>query len=321
MSDSLKCPICGKPTRVYMGNARKDRLCGTHADMLKAGEIEQCAACGAWHRSDVECECKKNIIKTEKPIEQRKQENGQCIICSNDAPNGSLCKECFFEMLEFKDTFDKNMKAFEFNEYYFNLRSRIYSMKTFDYVKTNCKKLMALAVIQKDIHGSEALTDRIVNDIKDIIEKKKPHEKVNISEETRNKDEQKTELIRTEDGHYVKSTGEETIDNILYGIRVIHCYEKIVPISDDEKTVKADWFIPIHDTRHGIYIEYWGMNTKEYLENKERKRAAYKKYNIPLIEIEKDDIKDKSTLETRIIREINSLSKKYFGIEQFLKLI
>ena len=37
--DDLTCPICGEPTRIYMGNARKDRLCPKHADMLKAGEI------------------------------------------------------------------------------------------------------------------------------------------------------------------------------------------------------------------------------------------------------------------------------------------
>ena len=37
--EKLICPICGEPTRVYMGNARKDRLCGTHADMLKNGEL------------------------------------------------------------------------------------------------------------------------------------------------------------------------------------------------------------------------------------------------------------------------------------------
>lgn len=38
--DKLICPICGDPTRVYMGKARKDRLCGKHADMLKNGWIE-----------------------------------------------------------------------------------------------------------------------------------------------------------------------------------------------------------------------------------------------------------------------------------------
>ena len=40
MSEELKCPICGEPTRVYMGNARKDKLCAKHADELKAGKIE-----------------------------------------------------------------------------------------------------------------------------------------------------------------------------------------------------------------------------------------------------------------------------------------
>ena len=39
MSEELKCPICGKPTRVFMGNARKDRLCGYHADMCNRGSI------------------------------------------------------------------------------------------------------------------------------------------------------------------------------------------------------------------------------------------------------------------------------------------
>lgn len=39
MEKGLVCPICGAPTRVYMGNARKDRLCGKHADELKAGKI------------------------------------------------------------------------------------------------------------------------------------------------------------------------------------------------------------------------------------------------------------------------------------------
>lgn len=39
MIDELKCPICGQATRVYMGNARKDRLCAKHADELKSGRI------------------------------------------------------------------------------------------------------------------------------------------------------------------------------------------------------------------------------------------------------------------------------------------
>ena len=34
-----KCPICGKPTSVWYGNARKDGLCREHAQMLKEGNL------------------------------------------------------------------------------------------------------------------------------------------------------------------------------------------------------------------------------------------------------------------------------------------
>ena len=46
------------------------------------------------------------------------------------------------------------------------------------------------------------------------------------------------------------------------------------------------------------------MNTKEYLENKKRKQETYRKYNIYLIEIEKDDIKDHQGLQNRLSNEI-----------------
>ncbi len=255
----------------------------------------------------------------ETPIERQRQEDGNCIVCGEEAPNGSLCRECYYEMLDYKDTFDKNAKIFELKDYYFNLRSNIYRMKNFDYVQSNCNKLMALAVLTKDLFGEQSLTDRVVTDIKDIIEKKSPKEKQTSSEYTKIQDARREEVNRTADGHYVKSYPESVIDDILYDLRIVHCYEKKVPISAEEQTITADWFIPVTDSRHGIYIEYWGMNTKEYLENKDRKRKSYKEHDIPLIEIEKDDYKDRRGLEDRLLSEINSLAKKYFHITDFKK--
>jgi hypothetical protein len=217
----------------------------------------------------------------------------RCIVCDENAPNGSLCRKCWYEMTDFKDSFNKNATVFELKDYYFNLRSNIYRMKNFDYIKSNCNKLMAIAVLVKDLFADESLFDRSENDIKEIIEKKKPQKEQIASEYSNTQDSRKEELLRTADGHYVKSNPESIIDDILYDVRIVHCYEKKVPISDDEQTIMADWFIPITDGRHGIYIEYWGMNTKEYLENKERKRKAYKEHDIPLIEIERDDYKDR----------------------------
>ena len=61
------------------------------------------------------------------------------------------------------------------------------------------------------------------------------------------------------------------------------------------------------------------MNTKDYLQNKERKRKAYREHNIPLIEIEKDDYKDRQGLADRIISEINKLARIYFNITNYLQ--
>lgn len=255
----------------------------------------------------------------ETPVERLRQEDGRCIVCGEDAPNGSLCRDCYYEMLDYKDTFDKNAKVFELKDYYFNLRSNIYRMKNFDYIQSNCNKLMALAVLTKDLFGEQSLTNRVVTDIKDIIEKNLPKEEQKISEYTKIQDARREEVLRTADGHYVKSNPESVIDDILYDLRIVHCYEKKVPISADEQTITADWFIPVTDSRHGIYIEYWGMNTKEYLDNKDRKRKSYREHDIPLIEIEKDEYKDRRGLEDRLISEINALAKKYFRITDFIK--
>ena len=316
----LICPICGQPTRVYMGNARKDLLCGTHADALKSGEI-------TIDEKGLFIDKKRgNILNAnyEKPKKDEKTKvgDGVCIVCGNDAPHGHLCRECYYDMKDYYSaTFDKNSKVFELKDYYFNLKQNIFRMKNFEYIKNNCNKLFALATLVKDIYSDESLSDRIINDIKDIISYKKPKEEQKISEEVLIKDSRKEEVIRTMDGHYVKSNPESIIDDILYELRIVHCYEKKVPIDLDEQTVTCDWFIPVLSNRSGIYIEYWGMNTKEYLSNKERKRKSYKENNIPLIEIEKDDYLDKQGLSDRLLQEINKLAKDRFGVSQFIKAV
>ena len=95
MSEKPTCPICGEPTRVYMGHARKDRLCGKHADELKAGKLEQCPDCNAWHATDKICNCKtKNPPKEEKEIEDKNNEL-TCIICGTPSNGKHFCVKCY----------------------------------------------------------------------------------------------------------------------------------------------------------------------------------------------------------------------------------
>lgn len=300
----MKCIICGKPSGKYY-------FCVNCNKLKDEGKIVKCDQCGKWHKSNEKCSCSVS--------QKDKEQTKTCIVCGKDAPKGSLCSECYYEMKDFKESFDKNAKLFEMKDYYFNLRSSIYRMKTFDYVKSNCNKLFAIANFVKEICKDSSLVDRAENDIVEIITSKKPQQEVVVTEEVKAKDSHREELLRACDGHYVKSDPEVVIDDMLYELRVVHCYEKKVPIDCDEKAIKCDWFIPILNSRSGIYIEYWGMNTKDYLANKERKRKAYKEHDIPLIEIEKDDYKEKGTLSDRLISEINKLAKKYYNVIDFIK--
>ena len=317
----MACNLCG-------GESGKYFLCFKCNKLKDEGKAQKCSGCGQWYYTDKGCKCKANtdkhfeskIVKSlPENVGKNIAEKSVCIVCGENAPNGHLCRDCYYEMRDFKDSFDKNSKVFDMKDYYFNLRSNIYRMKTFDYIKSNCNKLMAIANFVSELYRDASLTDRAINDIKEIIESKKPKEETKVTEEAKEKDSHKEEIRRTCDGHYVKSDPEVIIDDILYENRIVHCYEKKVPIDSDEQTVKCDWFIPVTDNRHGIYIEYWGMNTKDYLQNKERKRKAYKDHKIPLIEIEKDDPKDRSGLADRIISEINKLAREHFNVTDYLK--
>ena len=80
----------------------------------------------------------------------------------------------------------------------------------------------------------------------------------------------------------------------------------------------CDWFIPVNSNMEGIYVEYWGMRKKEYELNKDEKRKLYKEYDIPLIELEKDDYIDVQRLMDIFVVEINRLAKKYYGRKNFI---
>lgn len=89
MEKELKCPICGEPTNVYMGKARKDGLCRTHGMQANKGEIVQCADCGKWNDKDIICDCKKT--KNENKIENELT----CIICGEPSNGKHFCLKCW----------------------------------------------------------------------------------------------------------------------------------------------------------------------------------------------------------------------------------
>ncbi|HEX5337186.1 MAG TPA: hypothetical protein VFW53_02000 [Gallionella sp.] len=90
--------------------------------------------------------------------------------------------------------------------------------------------------------------------------------------------------IRSSDGHMVRSRGEAMIDGLLYENRIVHAYERLVPI---EQAMYCDFFLP----EYNLYIEFWGMESNpKYKARKERKLDLYRQNGLRLIEIKDEHI-------------------------------
>lgn len=255
----------------------------------------------------------------------------ECIICGEYAPNGLLCRDCYYEMKDYKDDFEEqNYDLSDINDYYYNLKNKSYRTNNEDYIYENCIKLFALANLAYELYNKTSLITKVKDDVENIVDEKlSPAEEdlnieldlkkdINILKDAHQNNN--TILLRTIDGHRVKSRGEKIIDDILFMNRIPHAYSMTIAEIDTkiDRSIESDWFIPIIGSGKGIYIEYWGMDKQDYNDNKKEKTELYKKYDLPLIQIEKDEIDDSQALNIRIRREINSLAKeKYKTIVDF----
>ena len=88
---------------------------------------------------------------------------------------------------------------------------------------------------------------------------------------------------RAQDGHYVRSKSELIIDNWLYVSKIVHAYQRKLPI---EEALYCDFYIPTGK----VYIEYWGLDDDKYFNRKNKKLEIYKKYNLNLIELFEKDV-------------------------------
>lgn len=101
MSEQLRCPICGEPTNVYFGKARKDGLCYKHGKLENNGELKKCDKCGKWYETLFGCGCK--ISKKEKPesnklwgtLTSNNAEELVCIICGEPSNGKHFCLKCW----------------------------------------------------------------------------------------------------------------------------------------------------------------------------------------------------------------------------------
>ena len=297
------CVICGKPSGYFP-------LCKEHNTEKEDGKIIKCEECKTWHYIDQPCKCEpKPVPKSLKKDDQNPNiSTSICVVCGEPSNGKPQCKSCYEETIDYIDTLNKSSDAHEFRDYYYNLKDRILIMKDIDVAQKNCNKLIAIALTNSKFCNDTALVDRVYKDVETLISKKKPLPEDNkYKEERRENDEDKTKIHTAQDGHKLQSHMEMIIDDMLYNANILHCYEKTV---DEiiEARKKCDWFIPILSCNKGIYIEYWGKKTDQYMKDRAEKEKLYRKYNVPYIGIEKDDPRESQLFKSNLIREIRKLA-------------
>lgn len=182
----------------------------------------------------------------------------KCLICGKEIKeNHLLCKEHYNEI---KNEYPF-ITYFELNE--LNLFCKV--------IKKNINNNLKIESLSKENQELLNQIDKLKKESKPII-KARDINKCNY---------------KCLDGHMVRSTHEQLIDDYLYNHNIRHCYEKIViKKSDPNVNITSDWYLPDYD----LYIEYWGIeNSTKYEEQKKFKQEVYKDYN--LLNIYPDDTK------------------------------
>lgn len=107
--------------------------------------------------------------------------------------------------------------------------------------------------------------------------------------------------IRASDGHMVRSRGEAMIDAFFYENRIVHAYERLVPI---EQTMYCDFYLP----ELNVYVEFWGMESNpKYKARKTKKLELYRQSDLRLIEIKDEHI---NNLEDYLIGQLVKFGHK-----------
>jgi len=298
MEKELVCPICGKPTRIYMGNARKDGLCAKHADDLKQGKLIKCEKCNDWHYVNDPCN-NPTITYNELPLVGFEK----CIICGEDTNGFAFCKKCYKEhsteeMLNILNS-KKTDKITVDPEKTVETKNNDIPNNTIVIDLNNKSKCIVCGKTTDGLLFCSSCYFKYKN--KEILVKITNCTNVELL------DEDYEGRYTCKDGHVVKSKSERDMDNYLFDHGISHAYEKELPYGASEKEVlHPDFFLPNYlGLGKDVYIEHWGYNENNihYTKTKKFKMPIYEKLHITLVcTYEKTDM---GRIDTVMDRKLN----------------
>lgn len=232
--------------------------------------------------------------------------NTTCLDCGKETFGGYLfCKICYQNIKNIRNNFNHNRSEKNLQNHYFELRDKIKSTDDQEDFIENAKLMFALAEELQNIYDNDYLIERVENDLKLLSKqfqnKNKEMKDKKIAEEFNDKDfrEKWPREYQCEDGHYVRSLSEQSIDNWLYNNGYLHAYEKSVYMpTQPNAIVLSDFYLP----KGNVYIEFWGIEDDEkYAKRKDIKNKLYEENNINKIDLTQQDIKRLNDIMPRLI--------------------
>lgn len=110
-------------------------------------------------------------------------------------------------------------------------------------------------------------------------------------------------------GDYVKSAGEAVIANFLYTHGLDYSYEEVYDeLMENRAVYKPDFTIDYGGEK--IYIEYFGINDKDYNKIKEDKETHHKEHKNKFIEIEKLPLEKIEEILNDELKKLNVIYKE-----------
>ncbi len=107
----------------------------------------------------------------------------------------------------------------------------------------------------------------------------------NLEDVRFNRDVEAAKRLRTTDGVAVQSKGEKRIGDWLAAKKIDYVYDERIVVAGDI-AIRPDFYLPEFD----VYIEYWGMDTPEYIETMKKKHFLYQRDHRKLVSLSFRDL-------------------------------
>jgi DNA polymerase-3 subunit epsilon len=109
-------------------------------------------------------------------------------------------------------------------------------------------------------------------------------------------------IYRCQDGHFVRSKAEVTVDDFLHQNKIRHVYECTLPFNTSKL---CDFYLPDFKT----YVEYWGLiSDLAYVANMKEKLTLYEEAGLNVISLFQTDL---SKLEDQFETHLNRFGFSY----------